>query len=83
MEQLDLTRRQLQILRMMRDNDEELVYSKGQAYVDYEQVAPRTVFALLRAMAISMDQFSDVGKCERYTINETGLKLLEEADAAA
>ncbi len=83
MQQLDLTRRQIQILRMMRDEDEELVYSKGEAYVGYEHIAPRTVFALIRAMAISMDQFSELGKCERYTINETGLELLRKADAAA
>jgi hypothetical protein len=61
---------------MMRDKDEELVYSKGMGYVDYERVSGRTVFALLRAMAISMDQFSTVGECERYTINETGIELL-------
>lgn len=71
-----LTRRQIQILRTMRDTDEELVYSKGEAYVGNEHVAPRTVFALVRAMAVSMDQFSEVGKVERYTINETGRTIL-------
>jgi hypothetical protein len=84
MQQLDLlTIRQLQILRKMRDEDEELVYSKGRGYVGDEQIGPKTLFALLRVMAIKLDQFSRVGDCEYYTINETGEALLEKSDAAA
>ena len=72
-----MTKRQLEVLRKMRDDkDNELVYSRGIAYIGLERVAPRTVFALLREMAISMDQFSEVGDCERYTINDIGLKIL-------
>jgi hypothetical protein len=74
---MSLSLRQLQVLRIMRDTDEELVYSKGTAYVGDVKIAPRTVFALLRLAAISMDQYSQVGGCERYTINETGAELVE------
>lgn len=72
-----LTRRQRQILTKMRDEDEELVYSKGCGWVGYERVSKSVVFGLLRLMAIRMDQFSKVGECERYEINETGRQLLE------
>jgi hypothetical protein len=71
-----LTSRQLKVLRLMRDSDEELVYSKGVGYVGLKRVSPRTIFALLRAVVIKLDQYSTVGGCERYTINETGLTLL-------
>ncbi len=61
----------------MRDSGEELVYESGKGYVGYSPVSSRTVFALLRLMTISLDQYSDVGKLERYTINETGKALLD------
>lgn len=78
----ELTPRQREILIMMRDEDEEIVYEGGTAWVGDEQIAPKTVYALLRVAAISLDQFSKVGGCERYSINETGLKLLEAAPDA-
>lgn len=74
-----LTKRQLEILRMMRDQDEELVYERGHGYVDLEKVSGRTLFGLLRAFAISLDQSGKVGEgLERYYINGTGKKLLDE-----
>ena len=76
---MSITKRQMQILRTMRDENKELVYCKGVGYVGLSPVAPRTLFALLRAMAVTMDQFSEVGECERYTINETGLEILNTA----
>ena len=75
------TKRQLEILRMMRDaedsEDGELVYERGRGYVGTDPVAARTVLALLRLCAISADQFNK-GDLERYTINETGKELLKE-----
>ena len=76
-----LTKRQIEILRLMRDQDEELIYERGQGYVDVERVSGRTVFGLLRACAIRADSFNKVGGCERYSINETGLELLKKYDA--
>lgn len=79
-----LTPRQAEILRRMRDapedhDDAELLYQeKVGGFLGSEPVARRTVFGLLRACAISPDQFSNrVGGLERYRINETGRKLLE------
>jgi len=74
-----LTKRQLEVLRIMRDEDEELVYERGIGYVGYSPVAARTVFALLRAMALHAEHGSEPGSFERYTINETGRNLLLEA----
>jgi hypothetical protein len=71
------TKRQLEILRKMRDDDEELIYAQGRAFVDMEPTSGRTVFALLRLMAIRKDQYSDLA-CERYSINDTGRQILKE-----
>lgn len=77
------SRRQQEILQRMadhRDDDEgELVYERGVAYLGDDRIAPRTVFALLRLCAISPDSTSAIGTgVERYRINETGRQLLSE-----
>jgi Fe2+ or Zn2+ uptake regulation protein len=72
-----LTERQLAVLRMMRDQDEELVREGLQGWVGLERTSLRTVNALLWACAISLDSFSKLGGVEVYEINETGRKLLE------
>ena len=73
-----LTKRQLEVLRIMAahpDDDEgELVYERGRGYLGDDPVAPRTLTALLRACAISLDSLS--GQVERYHINETGRALV-------
>jgi hypothetical protein len=73
-----LTQRQRWILSRLRDEDEELVYERGQGFVCTERVGRTLVMNLLRLMAIRADQHSNIenGGLERYTINETGLKLL-------
>jgi hypothetical protein len=76
------TKRQLEILKIMRDNkdneDGELVYESGIGYVGLDRVSSRTVFALLRFCAISLDSvFGE--KFERYHINESGEELLRRA----
>ena len=59
-----LTRRQLTVLRAMRDReDAEIVREHGVAYLGDERVASRTVDALLRACAVK-DVSS--GSLERY-----------------
>ena len=77
-----LTPRQREVLAIMAahpdDDAGELVYERGAGYLDDEPVAPRTVFALLRACAISLDSTSEVGGIERYRINETGRGILAE-----
>lgn len=73
-----LSKRQLEVLRMMRDLDAELVYERGMGFVENESVSKQTVFALLRVCAIRHDPYSaSPGKgLEIYAINETGLKLI-------
>jgi hypothetical protein len=75
-----LTKRQLQVLRIMQDNadneDGELVYERGVGYLGLDRIAPRTLFALLRVCAISADSFQS-GDAERYHINGTGKQILE------
>ena len=79
-----LTSRQLAILSQMAENrdtdDGEIVYSMGHGFIGYDQISRGTIDALLRACAISLDQFSDKA-CERYVINETGLSLVAKRRA--
>lgn len=71
-----MTAKQRQILTKMKDG-EELVYEKGAGgYVKYTRVSFSTLLGLQRLMAISATLGSEVGKVERYVINETGRKLL-------
>lgn len=71
-----MTRRQLEVLRIMRDEEEDLVYERGLGYVGEERISGRTLFALLRKVAISAEIDSEPGGFERYTINETGRDIL-------
>lgn len=77
-----LTRRQREVLQVMAadpdGDDGELVYERGEAWLGLDRVAPRTVFALLRACAISLegDSMGGDGRLERYRINETGRRLI-------
>ena len=73
---MSLTKRQLEVLRIMRDRDEELVYEQGEGWVDDEKIAPRTFFALLRSCAISCVEIGQVGRLERYRLNSTGRSYL-------
>jgi hypothetical protein len=59
------------------DDEGELVYERGSAYLGDVPVAPRTVFALIRLCAISEQPFGPIGSVERYRINETGREILE------
>ncbi len=73
-----LTKRQLEILKIMYDNEDtddgEIVYDIGIGYLGLERIAPRTIFALLRVCCISMDQYG--GGIEHYHINGTGADFL-------
>jgi hypothetical protein len=69
-----LTKRQREILTIMRDKDEELVYEHGRGYIEYSPISPRTVFALLRLCAIQQDCVESMSAY--YYITGTGLKLL-------
>jgi len=77
-----LTKRQIEILKIMHDNentdDGEIVYEKGVGYLGLERIAPRTIFTLLRLCCISLDQYS--GVMERYHINGTGEDFLKCED---
>ena len=80
----NLTKRQREILAQMAahsdDDDGELVYERGRGFLGNDPVAARTVFALLRLCAISLEG-GEVGGFERYRINETGQALLKRQDA--
>lgn len=76
-----MTRRQLQVLKMMRDGDFELVYEHGLCYVENERISKGTFIVLLAACALRHDPYSagpDEG-LEIYSINETGKNILKEA----
>ena len=73
-----LTKRQIEILKIMHDNentdDGEIVYDKGIGYLRLERISPRTIFALLRLCCVSLDQYG--GGMEHYHINDTGKDFL-------
>ena len=72
----NLSPRQLDVLRVMRDCEEEIVQEGLTAFLGDIHVSARTIIALLRACAISEDSTSR--GVHRYTINETGRKILEK-----
>ena len=81
---MTLTKRQREILTIMRDRqdddedfDGEIVREGRVAYLGYQRVSVRTINELVVLCAISLDQHSTVGRCERYHINETGRRLLD------
>lgn len=81
-----LTRRQLDVLAMMRDRDAadpgcdeaELVLEGRVAWLGDERVGARAVDALLRACAIRAEHDSHA-VVERYRINATGREILTRA----
>lgn len=77
-----LTKRQREILQQMADHphDEEgeIAYDRGEAWIGETKIASRTVFALIRMMAISAAWGGEI--IEYYTINETGHRILAEAE---
>lgn len=78
-----LSPRAIEILRAMAetedadpgDDDAEIAYERGVAYLATTRIAARTVNALLRACAISRVDTSG-GDVEYYRINETGRALI-------
>lgn len=77
---VSLTARQIAVLAEMardrHDEDCELVYERGVCYVGLTRIAPRTFWALVQACAISLEADRVMGGFERWTINETGRRLL-------
>ena len=65
-----LSKRQMKTLRVMRDDEEELIFEGDRGYVGNHPIGSGTFHALLRACAIR----STGGAY--YEINETGLKIL-------
>jgi len=74
----ELTKRQLAILRKLAQGM-ELVYDGGMtAYLGTEHVAPRTLNALIRAMALHSTAYPGT-EIERYMINHVGRQILESS----
>lgn len=75
-----LTKRQREVLQRMADDPHgdngELVLEHGEAWIGNEKTSSVLVDALLRHMAISLEQGCTLGDFERYRINETGRGLL-------
>jgi len=74
-----LTKRMREILTIMADHPDddegEIAYERGTAYLGDTRIAARTVNALIRLYAIN--EYDPTGKSvEYYRINETGRKLI-------
>lgn len=83
-----LTKRQLEVLQIMADNEHDdyegaIIYDCAcrrrrcrKVYIGDTCIAVRTIFALLRACAISKSQWES-HDIEYYYINETGKNILK------
>ena len=79
-----LSRRQVEVLALMRDREDadpgcdeaEMVREGRVVYLGDERVSVGTVYALLRACAVSLETDSRMGGVERYRINGTGREIL-------
>ena len=69
-----LSKRQMKMLRIMRDDDEELIFEDDHGYIGTHPLGAGTFHALLRACAIRSTGGS------YYEINETGLEILKERE---
>ena len=71
-------KRQLAILKIMNEQDEELVWEKGAGWwIGLEQTSGKTVKALIQFTCISLAQDSNKDDFQRYQINSTGQKTLQ------
>jgi hypothetical protein len=73
-----LTKRQLDLLQKMRDEDEDLVYERGIGYVGLDRFGATTFRALLMACVLRHED-GEPGEFEVYTINSDGLEVLRRA----
>lgn len=68
-----LSAKQRKILQILCDDGKELIYSKGGGWwIDDEKVYSSLAKSLIYYCMVSLDQYSHVGKFERYHLNETG-----------
>lgn len=73
-----LTKRQKEVLSIIQYNDENDIMCDGkEVWVGWEQSNWKLVLNLLRLCVISKDSYSS-GSTERFHINETGKKALEQ-----
>lgn len=74
-----MTAGQLEILRIMEEDGEELVQDGREVWLGYTRRSPRTVYCLLRVLAIT-----DVGEpgLRRYIINSTGEAIRRRPELA-
>lgn len=76
-----MTAGQLEILRIMEEDGEELVQEGREVWLGYTRRSPRTVYCLLRVLAIT-----DVGEegkgLHRYAINSTGEAIRRRPELA-
>ncbi len=70
----NLTKKQIDMLRVMRDGQEDLVFEGERGFIGNHSIGPRMFHSLLRACAIS----STGGVY--YEINGTGLQILEQRE---
>jgi len=77
-----LTKRDLEVLHLLRDGVTEAVLEGGTAWVGYDhKTSPRTIHRLLRYMALSNVSDDDRG-LQRYVINGTGRAYLQRPELA-
>lgn len=70
---ISLTKRQLEVLRKMRDEGEELAIDGTVGYVGTERISYSTFRAFLENVLISRESYSSI----YWHINESGLRLLD------
>ena len=78
--QRTLTKRQLEVLRIMaahqHEEDGEILMEGRSAWIGDEQIAPRTVWALARATVITPEDPGSMAT--RWHINSDGVRIAKE-----
>lgn len=73
-----LTKKQIEILKHIHENEETIVVSGKEAFYGNERTAIKTVYNLLRACCISADGYLGSDKTQYYNINGTGIKAYKQ-----
>lgn len=72
-----LTKRQRELLEILKGGDEALVYDKGAGWwVGLERTSGRTAYWFIRNMLVSEDSYSE----DHFYINRTGTEALKAGE---
>lgn len=73
-----LTKRQIEVLKHIHENDSDIVSSYGETYYGDNKTNMKLVASLLRLALIKCDDYTNFNTTERYFINSDGIKAYQQ-----